>query len=83
MELQTKYLSEEDNHSKIPIHLIWGDKDPIAPMSGAVGTFYSKLASTSNSGISFQVINDAGHVPFDERPECNSGLIEWLAEKIE
>jgi len=83
MEIQTKYLSKEDNRSKIPIHLIWGDKDPIAPMSGAVGTFYSKLASTSNSGITFEVIKDAGHIPFDEKPECNSGLIEWLAEKIE
>ena len=81
MELQNKYLSEPEN--QVPIHLIWGDKDPIASVSGDVGMFYSNLASTSNSGISMQIIKDAGHVLFDERPECNSGLIEWLAETIE
>lgn len=69
--------------NQIPIHLIWGTKDPIAPVVGDVGTFYSKIASTPNSNVSIQLIKDAGHVPFDERPECNSGLIEWLSEKIE
>jgi len=79
MELHAKYMPEEKN--RIPIHLIWGDKDPVTPISGDVGAFYSKLASTPNSGISMQVINDAGHVLFDERPECNSGLIEWLSKQ--
>ena len=81
MELQNKYLSGKEN--QIPIHLIWGDNDPIAPMTGDVGRYYSKLATVPNSGVSMQVINDAGHIPFDERPECNEGLIEWLANKIE
>ena len=81
MELHAQYFSEMDN--QIPIHLIWGDKDPIAPIVGDVGTFYSKLASISNSGISLEIVKDAGHVPFDERPECNLGLIEWLAETFE
>ena len=81
MELHGMYFSEMDN--QIPIHLIWGDKDPIAPVVGDVGTFYSKLALTSNSGVSMEIVKDAGHVPFDERPECNSGLIKWLAETFE
>lgn len=80
MELHNDYFSTK--HNKIPIHLIWGDKDPIAPVTGPVGQFYSKLSSTSNSGVTMQVIKDAGHIPFDERPECNAGLIEWLENKL-
>ncbi len=80
MELHNKYFS--DKGDQIPIHLIWGDKDPVSPVTGPVGQFYLKLSSKSNSGVSMQVINDAGHVLFDERPECNAGLIEWLANKF-
>ena len=85
MELQSKYLSttgDETGRSKIPIHLIWGDQDTVAPVNGDVGTYYSKLAAASGSNVSMEVINNAGHVLFDERPECNAGLIEWLEEKI-
>lgn len=76
MEMQTKYLSSKEK--QIPIHLIWGDKDPIAPITGDTGQFYSKLATVPGSGVSLELIKDAGHIPFDERPECNEGLIKWL-----
>ena len=66
----------------MPIHLIWGDKDVVTPIEGDVGVFYTELASNPGSGVSMQVINNAGHVLFDERPECNAGLIEWLDEKL-
>ena len=94
MELHNKYLSVKNNNnnknndvpsSLLPMHLIWGDKDTVTPITGDVGVFYSELASTSGNSmvdVSMQVINNAGHVPFDERPECNAGLIEWLEEKI-
>jgi pimeloyl-ACP methyl ester carboxylesterase len=66
---------------QLPIHLIWGDKDAVTPLDGAVGKFYTGLATsdTSNSlaDVSMQVIR-AGHIPFDERPECNEGLVTWL-----
>jgi pimeloyl-ACP methyl ester carboxylesterase len=67
----------------LPIHLIWGDKDTVTPLGGPVGKFYSDLATSNDNGnnnmldVSMQVVR-AGHVPFDERPECNKGLIEWL-----
>ncbi|KAG7356752.1 alpha/beta fold family hydrolase [Nitzschia inconspicua] len=68
----------------LPIHLIWGDRDSVTPLTGDVGKFYTQLAtSDTTSGdlvdVSMQVIR-AGHIPFDERPECNEGLIEWLEQ---
>lgn len=87
MELHELYPSVLNS---TPIHLIWGDRDNITPLSGSVGKFYSKLASrgradgdekddspNNNTNVSLQVIQ-AGHIPFDERPECNHGLVEWL-----
>ncbi|KAL3921237.1 MAG: hypothetical protein SGILL_002849, partial [Bacillariaceae sp.] len=68
---------------QLPIHLIWGDKDGVTPLKGPVGDFYSELATQSNDSssslvdVSMQVIR-AGHIPFDERPECNEGLVTWL-----
>jgi pimeloyl-ACP methyl ester carboxylesterase len=66
---------------QLPIHVIWGDKDAVTPLNGAVGRFYTRLAMTDTSkslaDVSMQVIR-AGHIPFDERPECNEGLVAWL-----
>ena len=88
MEFHETYFMENgdnnnDDQSLLPIHVIWGSKDGVTPLSGPVGEFYSNLATSSNSNndmtvdVSMQIIR-AGHVPFDERPECNEGLIEWL-----
>ena len=98
MELHAKYyehssskpvssLSSSPSSAVLPIHLIWGDKDPVTPLDATVGQFYSKLAAESSTtdskvDVSMNVINQAGHVPFDERPECNAGLIQWLNEKV-
>lgn len=68
----------------MPIHLVWGDKDNVTPLSGPVGQFYSALA-TSNGGadsgvdVSLEVVR-AGHIPFDERPECNESFVKWLRD---
>jgi pimeloyl-ACP methyl ester carboxylesterase len=67
----------------LPIHLIWGDTDGVTPLKGPVGKFYLDLANQSNGSnladVSIQVVR-AGHIPFDERPECNEGLITWLEQ---
>ncbi len=69
----------------MPIHLIWGDKDTVTPLDGPVGNFYSDLTTSASRqtsdlvDVSMQVIR-AGHIPFDERPECNEGLIQWLEQ---
>jgi pimeloyl-ACP methyl ester carboxylesterase len=82
----TKSFSKQEqsaSKAQLPIHLIWGDTDPVSPISGDVGTFYTQLATsgTDNSlvDVSMQVIR-AGHIPFDERPECNEGLVDWLGK---
>lgn len=94
MELHTKYYEQSSkpvasspSSSVLPIHLIWGDKDQVTPLDATVGQFYSKLAAESSTtdskvDVSMNVVNQAGHVPFDERPECNTCLIQWLNEKI-
>jgi pimeloyl-ACP methyl ester carboxylesterase len=81
MEFHETYFMDKVNDRPMPIHVIWGNKDNVTPLSGPVGEFYSDLATTTSGDdavdVSMQVIR-AGHVPFDERPECNEGLIEWL-----
>mmetsp|Transcript_33718 Transcript_33718/g.36335 ORF Transcript_33718/g.36335 Transcript_33718/m.36335 type:complete len:530 (+) Transcript_33718:73-1662(+) len=79
--------SSEITSSLLPIHLIWGEQDIVTPLNGSVGQFYSKLAeatitSSSRVDVSIDIINQAGHVPFDERPECNAYLIQWLNKKV-
>lgn len=67
-----------DRYSLPPIHLIWGEQDTVTPIAGDVGQFYIELAATPDSNVSLEMIPNAGHVLFDERPDCNQGLIEWL-----
>mmetsp|Transcript_54532 Transcript_54532/g.132384 ORF Transcript_54532/g.132384 Transcript_54532/m.132384 type:complete len:506 (+) Transcript_54532:137-1654(+) len=79
MELHEQYPSL----SNTPIHLIWGNKDNVTPLSGSVGQFYSNLAASEaeSESVSLQVI-EAGHIPFDERPECNQGMIDWIESVV-
>ena len=63
--------------SSIPIHVIWGDQDGVTPLQGSVGQFYAKLADDGNTNVSMNVLR-AGHIPFDEIPECNESMVKWL-----
>ncbi|CAJ1935304.1 unnamed protein product [Cylindrotheca closterium] len=74
----------EDNPqlSKLPIKLIWGDSDAVTPIAGSVGQFYTSLANDENSKVSLQMVN-AGHIPFDEIPECNKFFVQWLDQLSE
>jgi pimeloyl-ACP methyl ester carboxylesterase len=65
----------------IPIHLVWGTKDNVTPLEGPVGQFYSALAEDVNSKVSINVI-ESGHIPFDEIPECNGSMVQWLDEVV-
>lgn len=71
----------EDNPklSELPIKLIWGDSDAVTPIAGSVGQFYTNLAKEEETNVSLNMIN-AGHIPFDEIPECNEYLVQWLDE---
>lgn len=60
-----------------PLLVIWGEKDPWTPVTGA--KIYQDLAN-SNSAVKFEVIPNAGHCPHDENPTAvNSQIIEWLS----
>ena len=77
MELHTSYplLSE------VPIHLIWGSEDQVTPLAGPVGQFYQSLADQESSNVSMEVMK-AGHVPFDEVPECNESMVQWMDSMV-
>jgi pimeloyl-ACP methyl ester carboxylesterase len=63
--------------SQVPIHLIWGTEDQVTPLAGPVGQFYQSLANEESSNVSMEVI-EAGHIPFDEIPECNESMVQWM-----
>lgn len=63
--------------SQVPFHLIWGTEDQVTPLSGPVGQFYHSLANQESSNVSIEVIK-AGHFPFDEFPECNQSMVQWM-----
>jgi len=74
MELHEDYV---DFLSSLPIHLVWGDEDQVTPLEGSVGQFYLNLSGDPNVRVSFTKIK-AGHIPFDEVPECNDAMVQWL-----
>eukprot|EP00957_Ditylum_brightwellii_P068030 5164873-Ditylum_brightwellii.AAC.1 len=63
--------------STLPIHLVWGDADNVTPVTGSVGQFYTALANDADSNVSLNMIH-SGHIPFDEIPECNEFMVQWL-----
>mmetsp|Transcript_24017 Transcript_24017/g.36351 ORF Transcript_24017/g.36351 Transcript_24017/m.36351 type:complete len:396 (-) Transcript_24017:241-1428(-) len=74
MQIYSNYKSSLDN---LPVHLVWGMEDPVTPMAGSVGVFFNKLAADPESKVSIDTL-PAGHVPFDEVPECNELMLNWL-----
>lgn len=60
-----------------PLLVVWGEKDPWTPVTGA--KIYQDLAEM-NPDVEFQVIPNAGHCPHDENPQAVNGkIIDWLA----
>ena len=66
---------------EIPLHLVWGSKDNVTPLSGSVGQFYSGLAQDADNKVSMNVI-ESGHIPFDEIPESNESVVQWMQEVV-
>ncbi|ABG52108.1 alpha/beta hydrolase fold [Trichodesmium erythraeum IMS101] len=65
---------------KAPLLVIWGEKDPWTPISGA--QIYQDLADKSGV-IQFEPIPNTGHCAHDERPTIvNSLILDWLAKMI-
>ena len=63
---------------KIPVYLIWGEKDPWEPLEES-----QKWKDKFKCIRSLHVINEAGHCPHDEMPEkVNPILIKIIQEAI-
>jgi RimJ/RimL family protein N-acetyltransferase len=62
----------------LPILVVWGDTDNLAPITGPVGRYFRQRAQALPA-TRFEEIY-AGHVPQDDSPEkTNAILREWLA----
>jgi pimeloyl-ACP methyl ester carboxylesterase len=77
MELHQQANNGQRLGKEIPIHLIWGNQDVVTPLSGYVGQYYTALAADESFNVTMDVIN-AGHIPFDEVPECNDSMVAWM-----
>nr|WP_275994370.1 alpha/beta fold hydrolase [Argonema antarcticum] len=63
---------------KHPLLVLWGEKDPWTPITGA--KIYQEL-SENGQAIEFVSIPNTGHCPHDERPDIvNKLILDWLVE---
>jgi pimeloyl-ACP methyl ester carboxylesterase len=61
-----------------PLLVVWGEKDPWTPVTGA--TIYQDLTE-NNPDVRFEIIPNAGHCPHDENPQAvNNKIINWLSK---
>jgi len=72
-ERHAQFLGTE----RVPIHVIWGNSDNVTPLVGPVGQFFEDLSRDSATAVSMDII-EAGHIPFDEVPECNESMVAWM-----
>ena len=61
----------------LPVHLIWGERDPWEPLEEA-----RRWAETLCCVQSLNVISEAGHCPHDERPETVNAQIKSLIKSF-
>ncbi|KAL6215854.1 hypothetical protein ACLB2K_015281 [Fragaria x ananassa] len=63
----------------LPILVLWGDEDPLTPLDGPVGKYFSSLPS-QQSNVSLSVLQGVGHCPHDDRAKLvHDRLLPWLA----
>jgi pimeloyl-ACP methyl ester carboxylesterase len=74
MQLQQDHMELMNN---LPIHLVWGEDDQVTPIGGPVGQFYLDLVKDPAVPMSISTVK-AGHIPFDDIPECNQFMVQWL-----
>lgn len=67
--LSSKEYSTPDGVPKIPVSILWGDKDPWEPVS--VGKVYERFECVKE----FKVLEGAGHCPQDEAPQLVNPLV--------
>ncbi|GAX79117.1 hypothetical protein CEUSTIGMA_g6557.t1 [Chlamydomonas eustigma] len=61
-----------------PLLILWGDSDPFTPVDGPTGQFFQSLPKTRSETV-FQLLEDVGHCPHDDRPDqVHKYLLPWL-----
>lgn len=76
------YQDNMDKISKVPIHVVWGEEDPVTPLGGPVGQFFLSQAESSDH-VSFDLVQ-SGHIPFDDNPvQSNGAMMQWLTDVVE
>ncbi len=69
------YLDDQLHRLKVPTLLIWGDSDPVSPLS--VAENYRRLIP----GARLEIIPQCGHIPALEKPqELVQHVLQFLAE---
>lgn len=66
---------------KVPIHLVWGTRDGVTPLDGVVGKYYVQLMKEQEFPVSVSIV-ESGHIPFDEIPESNEFMVQWLEDVV-
>jgi pimeloyl-ACP methyl ester carboxylesterase len=60
---------------KVPVLIIWGRKDRTIPWQ------HGKAFERAIAGSKLHIIEDAGHLPMEERPEQFAVILQqWLGE---
>jgi pimeloyl-ACP methyl ester carboxylesterase len=66
----------------VPFHLVWGSENQVTLFAGPVGQFYINLANgNDNSKVLIKAV-EAGHIPFDEIPECNESMVQRMDQVV-
>ncbi|CAE7349302.1 yugF [Symbiodinium natans] len=73
-------IAEDPYFDSFPIKVVWGSQDGLTPITGGVGTYFTRLAKERDN-VDFEIVA-AGHIPHDENPEAvNKAVLGWLAQK--
>ena len=59
-----------------PTLIVWGDKDEVLPPEGA-----EVARDTYGAGLTLKIVPDVGHLPFAERPDQFTGLVDEFLSK--
>ena len=60
---------------ELPLLVLYGRSDTITPPDGPVGQFFAMPAR--RPAATYTTV-DANHCPFDDAPERDAKLLEWL-----
>ena len=69
-----------DGTIRVPLLLLWGDRDPFTPIDGPVGKYFRALPETRPDTV-FTIVPDCGHCPHDDNPKAvHAHLLPWLEQ---